>query len=62
MTDPRRARLEALAQWARDLPDLDTDEATEALVEVMGGRSRRGSCCGGWRAVRERHRPPRKAP
>lgn len=36
MTDPLRARLEALSEWARTLPDRDPDTALEELVEVMG--------------------------
>lgn len=35
--DPDRARLEALAQWARDLPELDAEEAERGLVEAAGG-------------------------
>lgn len=42
MTDPRRARLEALADWARTLPDTDPEEAEARLVEVMGSEEQAG--------------------
>lgn len=41
-SDPRRARLEALAEWARTLPELAPDEAEARLVEVMGSEEQAG--------------------
>ncbi|WWT39966.1 hypothetical protein [Microcystis phage Mae-JY09] len=42
MIDPDRARLDALAQWARDLPELDAEEAERRLVEAAGGEDAAG--------------------
>lgn len=35
--DPERARLEALARWARELPDPEPGEDEARLVEAAGG-------------------------